>query len=169
MFATNKVAIAGVPASQIGLYQNQVKDKGEINIVRFPHIQGQPNPEYISGAFFTINAKSKHPEAAAKLVNFFINDIEGQKTFKIEQGVPAATTAVQSISSLLSKPELKSVDFIQNQLIKNASYEPYPPEGYNEISTHFNKIATAVSFNQETPEKGAADFMKAATDILSKN
>lgn len=169
MFATNKVAITGMAASQIGLYQPLVKDSGQINIVRFPNTGSKTNPEYLSGAFYTVNSKSKDPEAAALLINFFVNNPEGQKVFKIEQGVPPAKTAVAGISSMLTPSELKSVDYIQNQLVKYASPEPYPPVGYNEITAGYKTVAMNVAFGKQTPEVAATELMKLCQDILAKN
>lgn len=168
LFATNKIAITGMPASQIGLFQQQVTDDGVVTICRMPHVEGQPDPEYLSGGFFTVNAKSENPEAAGMLISFFINNTEGQKTFKLEQGVPATTTAIDAIKDTLSESEMKSLDFIQNQLVKYSSYEPYPPTGYNEISVNFKTIAMSVAFGEQTPEEAAAQLMKDSNEVLSR-
>lgn len=168
LFANNKAAIVAMPASQLILYQKQVTDAGKISIIRFPRFKDGPNPEYISGAYYTINASSKNPELAAKLINFFINDPQGQKIFKQEQGVPPMTTGIQAIVGDLSEPEKKSIDFIQNQLVANASPEPYPPAGYNEINSNYVNTATAVAFGELTPEKAADDFLNICKQILKK-
>lgn len=167
LFATKQIAISTMPISQIGQYQALVIDDGQIEMVRFPHLKDKTNPEYISGAFFTVNAASKHPEAAAKLVDFFLNNPEAQKIFKLEQGVPAATTAKTAIESELSDAEKKTMDFVQNQLVKYATAEPYPPTGFNEISSNYVNISSAVAYGEMTPEAGAAEFIKACNDILA--
>lgn len=167
LFATNKVAVATMPVSQIGQYQDQVTDNGQIEIIRFPHLADKTDPEYISGAFFTVNSTSKNPEAAAKLISFFVNNTQAQKIFKLEQGVPAATTAVEAITPELSDSELKTLDFIQNQLIKHATNEPYPPTGFNEISSSYLDVSAAVAYGQMSPEEGATEFMKSCNDILA--
>lgn len=167
LFATNKVAIATMPASQIGQYQAQVTDDGQIEIVRFPHLEGKTDPEFISGAFFTVNSASKNPEAAARLIDFFINNPEAQKIFKLEQGVPAATAAAAVVAPELSASEQKTMDYIQNQLVKHATSEPYPPTGFNEISSNYVTISSAVAYGQMTPEEGAAEFMKVCNGILT--
>lgn len=168
LFGTSKVAIMQLAASQIGLYQTQIGDQGIVDLVRFPHVDGQPNPEFLSGAFYTINAKSANPEAAAKLINFYVNNTEGQKIFKIEQGLPPATTAVEAIQNDLSESEVKSAEFIQNQLIKYASPEPYPPKGYAEITSNYKTIALSVAFGELTPEEAAAKMISNSNEILSQ-
>lgn len=169
LYATRKTAIATMPVSQVGQYQEQVTDNGQIELIRFPHIEGKPDPEYISGAFFTVNSASKNPEAAAKLVDFFLNNPEAQKIFKLEQGVPAATTAKDVISPELSDAEKKTMDFIQNQLVEHATSEPYPPTGFNEISSSYVNVSSSVAYGQSSPEEGAAEFMKICNDILANN
>lgn len=169
LFATKKIAVSTMPVSQVGQYQAQVTDGGQIELVRFPHLEGKTNPEYISGAFFTVNAASKHPEAAAKLVDFFINNQEAQKIFKLEQGVPAASTAAEVVAPELTDAEKKTMDFIQNQLVQYATSEPYPPTGFNEISSSYVNVSSSVAYGQSTPEEGAAEFMKTCSDILANN
>jgi len=167
LFATGKTALQSLPANQIWLYQNQVKNNGTVNIARVPHLEGKANGEYVEGSFLAITSKSKNPEAAAKFINFFINNIDAQKTFKLEQGVPPTTTAINAITSELTSPQKLTIDFVQNTL-KIAGNSPYAPTGVAEIRTRFTEIASSVAFGKQTPEEGAEQFMKVCDEILSR-
>ncbi len=168
LFNTGKAALLILPANQIWLYQNQVTNGGQIDIVRMPHSAGKLPGEYIEGSYLAVTSGSKHPEAAAKLISFFINNPEAQKTFMVEQGVPPTTTAVENIYDKLSAPQKRSIDFVQETLAI-AEKAPYPPTGATEIMARFEEIAQAISFGYQTPEEGAAEFMQTAEDILSMN
>src|SRR5690606_23734467 len=49
MFTTGVTAITQIPANQVNLYQDQMKDT-EIRLARIPSVNGGPNGEYIEGA-----------------------------------------------------------------------------------------------------------------------
>ncbi|MFW6022652.1 MAG: ABC transporter substrate-binding protein [Halanaerobiaceae bacterium] len=168
LFNVGKVAINGIPANQIWLYQEQVTNGGDIHMVRMPHLaDGQP-AEYIEGAQFAITSGSDHPEAAAKLISFFINDKESQELFKLEQGVPPTTTAQEVITDSLSPADQRTVEFVSYAL-EMADSVPQPPTGSSEVIALFEEIAQAVAFGYQTPEEAAAEFIQGANDVLSMN
>ena len=41
-----------------------------------------------------MSSKSENKEAAAKLIDFLINDVEANKLLKAERGIPASSEAV---------------------------------------------------------------------------
>jgi len=168
LFNTGKSGMNLLPANQITLYQNQVTNGGAINITRIPHLEGKQPGEYIEGSYLAITSGSKHPEAAAKFISFFINNTEAQKTFMLEQGVPPTTTAIEAISDDLTVTQKRIINFVSKTL-ELAGGAPYPPPGSTEVISRFIDINEAVSFGQLTPEEGAAQFMQDAKDILSKD
>ncbi|HBM79256.1 MAG TPA: sugar-binding protein [Clostridiaceae bacterium] len=166
LFSTGKVGIASLPANQLWLYQNLAKS-GNINIVRIPHLAGKANGEYVEGSFLSITAASKHPKEAAKFINFFINNTDAQRTFKLEQGVPATTTAVQAVTPDMTPVQLRTIKFV-NDTLKIAGNAPYAPAGVAEIRTDFTNVASEVAFNKITPREGAIKFIKQCNDVLSR-
>lgn len=167
LMATGQVAIAGMPASQLWLYQALVTDGGTYNIVRFPNFADGPAPEYVSGAFYTVNARSAHPEDAVHLISFFINNPTAQQIFKQEQGLPPANKAVEFLASSATDAERRSIEFIQDSLVPNASPEPYPPTGYNEINSNYVNFANAVAFGEMTSAQATDSFFKISESILN--
>ncbi|MFW6029530.1 MAG: ABC transporter substrate-binding protein [Halanaerobiales bacterium] len=167
LFTTEQTAIATVPANQLWLYQEQFEDDGQINIVRTPHFaDGEPG-EYIEGSYLAVSSSSDNPEAAAKLIDFFINDEEVQRLFMLEQGVPPTTTAQERISDKLTPVQERTIDFVSDTL-EIAEKAAYPPSGSSEITAEFEEIAQAVGFDQLTPAQGAEEFMNSAEDILNR-
>ena len=166
LYATGQVAISVMPISQLWLYQ-QLVEEGDYCLVRFPHLEGGPAPEYLSGAFYTINSKTKHPEEAAALISFFVSNPTGQQIFKQEQGLPPATSALAYLSETASPAELRSIDFVQNHLVPNASPEPYPPAGYNEVMATYVNCANAVAFGEMTSAEATEYFFSISESILN--
>lgn len=166
LFNTGKIAISTIPANQLWLFQEQVKNSGKLNMIRLPHLKDGKPGEYIEGAQLAVTSGSKHPEAAAKFISFFYNDKEAQELFKLEQGVPPTTTAQEVIADILTEPDQKTTEFVAYAL-GFASPAPNPPTGSTEVIAYFEETAQAVAYGYLTPEAGAADFMQTANDILS--
>jgi len=167
LFTTQKTAIGTVPANQLWLYQEQFSE-GKINIVRMPHFaDGRPG-EYIEGSYLAVTSGSDHPEAAARLISFFINDSEAQQLFMLEQGVPPTTTAQERISDKLTPVQQRIIDFVSYTL-EIAEKSAYPPSGSTEVTSEFEEVAQAVGFGSMTPAEGAEEFMSSAEEILARN
>ncbi len=168
LFNTGKIAISTIPANQLWLFQEQVTNGGKLQMVRMPHLADGKPGEYLEGAQFSITSGSEHPDAAAKLISFFINDKEAQELFKLEQGVPPTTTAQEVITDSLTPADQRTVEFVSYAL-EMAGTAPQPPTGSAEVISVFEEVADSVAFGYMTPEEGAADFMQRAKDILSMN
>jgi len=167
LYANNNIAMSILPISQLWLYQNLVSE-GEYRLVRFPKIKGGKNPELFSGASYTINAHSLHQKEAAMLMNFFLNNPEGQRIFKQEQGLPPAKKALSIVKKGSNPAQLRSIEFVENSLVPNASPEPYPPAGFNEVNSNFTNCANAVSLGEKGIDQSVDDFFVAAQNILHK-
>ena len=168
LFNTGKTALTIVPANQVWLYQNQVTNGGDINVIRIPHLEGKADGEYVEGSFLSVTSASENPEAAAKLISFFINNTESQKIFKLEQGVPPTTTAIDAITPELTPPQVRTIDFVQDTLAI-AGNAPYAPTGVAEIRSRLTEIGQLVGFGESTPEEAAAEFMATCQEVLSRN
>jgi multiple sugar transport system substrate-binding protein len=167
LFNVGKCGIYQEPANGLWLTQDLVTNGGDVNLVRMPHSENGGPGEIVEGSHLGITSVSKHPEEAAKFINFFINNTEAQKIFKLEQGVPCTTTAIEAILNDLTPPQKRTIDFAQYAL-KIAAVAAYPPKGNGEITARFEEIGYEVAYGKITPKEGAIKFMQEANDILSK-
>jgi multiple sugar transport system substrate-binding protein len=165
MFVTKKVAMQQIPANQLYLYQQQVKD-GTLKMAKMPTLDGKKG-EYIEGAYLSVSAKSQHPKEAAEFINFFVNSEKALGIFKVEQGSPGSTKMADFVKPLLQPAQKDAVDFIQSTL-KDATTAPYPPKGVGQVEQAYKDAANAVAFGKMTPEKAAEKFMSDAKSILNQ-
>ena len=86
----------------------------------------------------------------------------------LEQGVPGSTEGVKNITPDLTASELKSLEYIQNQLVAHASPEPYPPMGFSEVNAIFKEIAMAVAYGEASPEEAANRVMVGIKEATEK-
>ncbi len=168
-FTKGAVAFTCTPANQLHLYQQQMPDF-ELTIARNPVGNDGARGEYLEGAHFAISSASDDAkkEAAAKLINFFVNTQESMELFKMEQGVPANSDMAEYIKTLLDETMTKEIDYV-NATIPVAGEGTYAPVGATEINTAFSDAAAGVQFGEVSPADAAKQFMEAAQTVLDSS
>ncbi|MED4227715.1 sugar ABC transporter substrate-binding protein [Neobacillus cucumis] len=166
LFVTGKIAMQQIPANQLYLYQQQIKD-GQLKMAKMPALAGGKRGEYIEGAYLSVSAKSKHPKEAAEFINFFVNSEKSLKLFKVEQGSPGSTKMADYVKPLLEPAQKDAVDFIQETL-KVAKPAAYPPMGIAQIEQAYKDDYNAISFGKMSVKDAADKFMNEAKTILNQ-
>ncbi|MFC5448945.1 ABC transporter substrate-binding protein [Paenibacillus aestuarii] len=166
LFVKNKVMLTVFPFNQIPLYQNYIKD-GEVRALRRPLDPKGKEGEFVEGAYLAVSANSKQAKTAADFINFFVNNEEAEKVFKLEQGALGSTKGNETIKPLLSPAEQRTTDAIQTSL-KTAGQLPLPPAGQGAVRTLLTETAQSIAFGKRTVDQGAQDFVDKAAAILNK-
>ncbi len=110
--------------------------------------------------YYSISAKTKHPEESAKLVDFLLNDPEVAKLQLTDRGLPANLKVREAILPELTAADQKVADFmadLEPDIVDNPSV---PPNGANEIQDIMIRINTEVLFERMTPDEAADAFLK---------
>lgn len=118
---------------------------------------------------FSMSKSSKHKEAAAQFINFFINDIEANKVIKGERGVPISTKVVEKIEKDLSPTQKKVFDYVNEVKNSNKKVDKADPLGSNEVVELLKDVSEQILFKKITPTEGAQLFRTEANKILSNN
>ncbi|MFI2293711.1 ABC transporter substrate-binding protein [Isoptericola sp. NPDC019571] len=110
--------------------------------------------------YYSISAKTEHPEESAKLVDFLLNDPEVAKLQLTDRGLPANLTVREAILPELAAADQKVADFmaaLESDIVDNPAV---PPNGANEIQDIMIRINTEVLFERMTPDEAADAFLK---------
>lgn len=169
LFTQGKMLLHNVPVNQLWLYADAMPDNN-ITAVRIPVVENMPRAEYLEGAHFAISSKidDAHQEAAAKLVNFFVNSEQSMELFKMDQGVPANSDMAEFIKPLLDDPNQKAIDFAL-ALIPECSTATAAAKGASEIATAYTTAADKVRYGQSDSASAVEAFMSEANSILEAN
>ena len=169
LFTQGKMVIHNVPINQLYLYADAMPNNN-ITAVRIPTAENGTRAEYLEGAHFAISSTidDAHQEAAAKLIDFFVNHEESMELFKMDQGVPANSDMAEFIKPLLDAPNQTAIDFAL-ALIPLCSTATPAAKGASEIATAYQTAADKVRYGQEDSTAAAATFMKEANAILEAN
>ena len=113
------------------------------------------------------NSSDEKKEAAARLINFWVNSEQSMEIFQTDQGVPANSDMAEYVKGLVDETQGKVIDYVLATM-PVASEATYAPVGASEIQTLFEDAAGAVQFGQITAEDGAKQFYEQAQSILGK-
>lgn len=121
-----------------------------------------------SSQFYTISARSKHQEAAAKLVSFLVNNEAAAKIIQSDRGVPSNAsmrTAIQDLLSPQGKVEAAYIDEIGRMEFAPTFIGPTGSTAVSEITARIN---TDVLFKRLTPEKAAEQWLSESRAAIGK-
>ncbi|WP_424768020.1 ABC transporter substrate-binding protein [Paenibacillus sp. sgz302251] len=162
MLATHRVIMSGRPGNHLKTIKNYMED--ELTIIRLPGGNGTFG-EVLTGAFLGISAQSEHPEAVAKLINTWLNDLEFNQLYMNEHGIVQNT-------EILKQLEMNPHDEIttKNMQAVIASTKPQSSRlpGVAGIFQQLGKSYEEVNFGVKSAEAAVNDFFAEAERIINK-
>ncbi|WP_436445997.1 ABC transporter substrate-binding protein [Microbacterium sp. I2] len=163
--------LQGVVASTF-LFTNQfasVADStpDELTIARMPSETPTPG-QYLRAAMnLTVSAQTEHPEAAARLVNFLLNDAEANAILGTDRGFPSNEDVFEAATADLSGPATAAAE-IYGSVREDGSPAPVPaPAGSGAVNTLFSEFAQQIQFGQISVSDAASQFLAQAEAELS--
>ncbi|MFE4196354.1 ABC transporter substrate-binding protein [Paenarthrobacter sp. NPDC056912] len=140
----------------------------ELKLMKLPGETPTPGIWLQSSQFYTISARSKHTDAAAKLVNFLVNKEAAAKIIQSDRGVPSnpeMRTAIQDLLTPQGKVEAAYIDQIGKMDFAPTFIGPTGSTAVSEITARVN---TEVLFKRLTPEKAAEQWLSESKAAIGK-
>jgi len=153
---------------QVTFYQPLVK--GPLSVLPVPQGKaGDLSGQFVKGLdLWCVSAASKHPEDAAKLIGFLLNDEKAIKAIGILLGVPPSKKARDLVSADAGSAGARAITYVEG-LEGKVGPSPQPwPKGYGELLTGFGRIAENIGFGKTTPAAGAQEFVDLAGKTLGQ-
>lgn len=134
----------------------------ELAIARMPGESPQPG-QYLRAAMnLTVSNQSKHPEAAAKLVDFLLNSEEANTILGTDRGLPSNADVFDAATAGLEGPSAEAADIFES-VRADGSPAPVPaPVGSAAVNTLFAEYAQQIQFGQLSVEDAATQFLDEA-------
>jgi multiple sugar transport system substrate-binding protein len=148
LFATNKAAFHLLFHTQISAFGTA--SGTEMKLLRLPAQKAGQSPKMVNKAsmYWSISARSKHAEAAAKLVDYFMTDPGATKILSTERGIPAIPAVQKDVGPLLDPQSKVALEFSQSiakELVPPPQVTPAAASGF---SGEFTNIGTEVLFGR---------------------
>lgn len=168
LFAKQRIAIDLKPSNHGKIYSRNMPDV-EINMLRTPSADNFQfkSGENLQAPSWVISNKSQHKEEAAKLINWFVNDVEAQKIYALENGIPGSKKIREAL-----KPDLHPMDVeaIQHADTISPDLPPtdYRKEGASEVFTLYKKYLEQLAFERMTVDEAVDGFFQEAESVLKR-
>jgi len=121
----------------------------------------------LPSAFWAINAQTKHPAAAATLMNWFLNEPDALKLIQDTRGVPFNPDAAAVVTPLLQGASKTAAEYVQKTLDSGTVAPPQPNGGAN-MNQYAQDGEANVLFNKKTPKDAAEEFVSKLTADLAQ-
>lgn len=108
-------------SNALSALQNAAGDNFTIEMTTWPSKDPKTSDYLKPSMFFCITADSTQPGEAAKLLNYWTNDVDANKTLLGERGIPVSSETANGIKDLLDTSSQKAVDFVNNVVTPNST------------------------------------------------
>lgn len=157
--------------STITKYSDNLLNGAKLVVGPYPMMEGAKNAGlfFKPSMMFSIAKSTKHPEAAAKLINFLLNEKEGIEALGLDRGVPLSKIADKILTEEgVIKPTDPAVEglTLALSLPNNISVSPYFDDP--QIVEQFKNAMQAIDYGQKTVEEAAINFQRNAERILKR-
>jgi multiple sugar transport system substrate-binding protein len=139
--------------------------KAQLKLGPVPSDNPQRLGQYLKPSMLmSVSKRTEHPEAAAKLISFMINDPEAGKIFGANRGLPA-TNAQRAAAEL--KGPLAAVAAYEEALGDQLSKAPpAPPKGAGSLEQAFIRVAEELQYGKITVDQAVDQFFTEAEETL---
>ena len=117
---------------------------------------------------FCISKNSKHKEAAAKFLNFWVNNVDANLILQGERGVPIMRHVREVLAGNLTEAEKKIYQYLNDLGREAATQIVLDSPVQTQIRDVYIRLAEEVVFDRITPEEAAKQFRAEAEDILAR-
>lgn len=166
LFATNRAAFHLLFHTQISAFA--AASGNELKLLRLPAKAAGESPKMVNKAsmYWSISARSKQSENAAKFVSFVLTNPAATKILTTERGVPAIPSVQEDIKPVLDPQAKIALEFTQAITPELVDPPQVTPANASSWSTDYSTIATEQIFGRSTPADAAKKVVSAAAGML---
>ncbi|WP_243230804.1 ABC transporter substrate-binding protein [Microbacterium sp. CIAB417] len=131
---------------------------GDVRIMLPPTSTDTTGVALLPSAFWAINAATPHPEAAAMLVDWFLNEPAAAELILDTRGVPFNPETLAVVTPLLEGPSQVAAEYVDVVLESGVVAPPQPSGGsiMNELS---QRMEADVLFGRATPAQAGEQWV----------
>ena len=167
LLAKDIVPVNIMNANQLQIYQGYLKTE-TLGILPVPRTSkdGGPSGDWLGTAWQSIYSKTQFVDESARFVNWFINDIEPQKVFAAEHGLPGNTKIAAQIVPTLDAPTQKGINLV-GSLASGFVEAPARPSQSAEVMKSFTRYYQELMFGRLKLQEAVDQYFADATRILN--
>lgn len=166
MFAKQQLAIDAKPTNHGKIYSRILEDS-EMAIVRWPVMQDGKflGGENLQAPSMVMYNNSKHKEEAAKLMNWFVNNVDAQKIYNLENGIPGSKTIQDALKEGLHPMDVQAIDHLAS-VTPDIPPTTYRPAGASQVFTTYTNYLDQLAFGRMSIEDAVNGFFAEVDTFL---
>lgn len=167
LFGTGKAAMTFAYSNQIGAYEAGTGG-ADVQILTPPSSTGSSGVAVLPSQFWSIASQTKHPEAAALLVDWLLNQPEPAKIILANRGLPFNPDTLEVVTPLLAPADALGADYVSKVLDLGVVAPPQPAGGaiMNELS---QRVESDILFGKTSAADGAQQWIDEMTQSLDND
>ncbi len=156
-------------SNQLVALQNSAPEGMEIGITTWPSPDPKASNYLKPGGFFAVTADTKYPEEAAKVVNFFANDLEAGKLQAAIGTIAPAANIASAVLPELNDISRKATTYVNEVVTPNCSALPEAePNGANEFYAKKNEVEEQLCYGVMDAKTAAQTLVELAATLFNK-
>ncbi len=117
--------------------------------------------------YVSISKRTKHKDAARKLVDFLLNDVEAGKVMGTDRGLPPNLKVREAVAADLSGARKAVYDY-EASLVDSLDKAPTaPPKGNSAIKTYWQQLNDEIAFKKISIDDAVEQFLSRGKQELS--
>ena len=153
-------------ANKYKIYQNSMEDK--LAIRKVPVGNNGKHGDLLITSAFGISESSKQKDLAAEYIDFFVNNMEAQKVFNQELGVPASLTVQEELSKTADPSDVAAAEYVNMVAAQAPPFVAKAP-GVWAIQDEINGTAEMVATGMMSAREGAEHIIGIANEMIAEN
>jgi multiple sugar transport system substrate-binding protein len=165
--ATGKAAMAMFWSNQVEAVNKA--SGGEMKVLRYPSLTGKATDRkawYKASMLWSASSRTKNPEEAVAMINWWVNSPESANINLAERGIPANTEILAQITPKLSPAQATVAKFIADIKPELSTTPIAPPPGGGKIGDILSRAQAEVLFGRSSTAAAAKKFVDEATANL---
>ncbi|MDN4482274.1 ABC transporter substrate-binding protein [Demequina lignilytica] len=159
-FSVGKQAMAFTQITQIAAY-TAASDGANLVAVKLPTEDANAS-KYLylkPGMYFSVSSQSEHPEEAAQLIDFLVNDPTAAEIIGTERGLPANPNTIELLADSLTPEETKAVEYTDSIADLLGEAPEIVPNGASGVDGLIQRYILEVYFESSSPIDAADAFI----------
>lgn len=157
LFGTGKAAMTFTYSNQITAYSAGLGG-AEVEILAPPTSTGVSGVSVLPSQFWSIAAESEHPEEAALLVDWLLNQPEPAEVIRSDRGLPFNPDTLAVVEPLLEPGDAQAAAYL-TEILEIGVVAPPQPAGGAILNELTQRVESDVLFGATTPADGAQQWI----------
>lgn len=157
LFGVGNAAMSFSYSNQMTPYTQGLGDD-EVSMVLPPTDTDNPGVAVLPSQFWSINAGSDNPEAAAMLLDFILNDAEAAEILQDDRGLPFNAEMLDVVEPLLDPINAEAAAYIQ-QVLEQGVVAPPQPAGGAEMNQVSQRVESDILFGNSSVSEGVESWI----------